>query len=111
MKKGTGITLDRETNDLDIQVRRDAIGMITGGLVIGKTTEQNQKMILFMQPAEIKDAPTVGVGIESLLNSHEALLYKHKTREQLEADGMRVSYLDIKVTNDNEIKIKLNAQY
>ncbi|MBF0576597.1 hypothetical protein [Dysgonomonas sp. GY617] len=109
--KDRGFLLDKETGDFDIRVTRDSVGMITGGLTIGDVTEQNQRNIIFINPAEIKEAPTVGVGIESMLNSDETLLYKHKIREQLEADGQRVSYLNIKITSDNKIDIPINAKY
>lgn len=109
--KEKGFLLDQATNDLIVKVTRDDLGMITGGLVLGDVTRQNQKNIIFIHPAEIKEAPTVGVGIDSMLMSEETLLYKHKIREQLEADGQRVSYLDIKVSVNNEIDIPINASY
>lgn len=109
--KDKGLLLDQETNDLIVKVARDASDMITGGLVLGDVTRQNQKNILFMHAAEIKESPTVGVGIDSMLLSEDTLLYKHKVREQLEADGQRVSYLDIKVSVNNEVDILIHANY
>jgi hypothetical protein len=109
--KGTGILLNPETDDLDIKVTRDNQGRITGGLVVGDVSAQNQAIIIYMQPGEMKEAPHVGVGISSMLLSEETLLYKHKIREQLEVDGFRVNHLDIERGQDNKLNIQLNAVY
>lgn len=109
--KQTGILIDRTTGDLQIKVTRDAQGLITGGLVVGDVTQQNQAIIISMYPGEIKDAPQVGVGISSLLLSSDTLLYKHKIREQLEADGYRVNHLEIEIDPSNKLNIELNAVY
>lgn len=109
--KGRGILLDPQTGDLQIEVRRDAHGLITGGLVLGDVTNQNQGLILCMQPGESKEHPTLGVGLTSLLFSNDVLLYKHRIREQLESDGFKVTYLAMAITPDNKIDIDLNASY
>jgi len=109
--KQKGITVNEETGDLNIKVSRDKLGLITGGLVIGDVQKQNQAIIIYMQPGEMKEAPQVGVGIASMLLSGEALSYKHKIREQLEADGFRVNHLEIVNEQDNKLNIELNAVY
>lgn len=109
--KSKGILLDQQTGDIQVNASRDKQGLITGGFMLGNVTKQNQVTIITMHPAEIKEAPTVGVGISSMLMSEETLLYKHKIREQLEADGQRVSYLNIKTTEDNKTDIQINANY
>lgn len=119
--KDKGILLDPETGDLQIKVTRDSLGLITGGLVVGDVQKQNQALIVYMHPGEMKEAPQVGVGITSMLLSSEALSYKHKIREQLEADGFRVNHLELKIGeanasqiengNDNKLNIELNAVY
>lgn len=109
--KDKGFLLDTETDDFKINVTRDALGLITGGLVVGDVQQQNQAIIIQMQPGEMKESPQVGVGITSMLLSSETLGYKHKIREQLEADGFRVNYLDIEKGQDNEFNIQLNAVY
>ena len=109
--KERGIITDEQSGDLAISVRRDATGKITSGLVIDDVTKQNQVHILTFHAGELKEHPTVGVGLSSLLLSHDNLLAKHKIREQLEADGQNVSYLNIKTTVDNKTEIQINANY
>lgn len=109
--KQTGLTLNEETGDLNVKVTHDSLGLITGGLVVGNVGKQNQAIIIYMHPGEMKEAPQVGVGITSMLLSSETLLYKHKIREQLEADGFRVNHLDIVSEQDDKLNIELNAVY
>lgn len=104
--KNLGILLNPKTNDLDIQVQRDAEGKIVQGLHVGDVTQQNAKTILYMQPGELKSHPTVGVGINNMLLDHEFLLYKHKIRQQLVADGMRVKKVEINGQN-----VEIHASY
>lgn len=109
--KRKGILLDPEKGDLQIKVTRDSLGLIRGGLVVGDVQKQNQAIIINMHPGEMKEAPQVGVGITSMLLSSETLTYKHKIREQLEADGFRVNHLEIINEQDNKLNIELNAAY
>ena len=109
--KGTGITVNEETGDLNIKVTRDSLGLISGGLVIGDVQMQNQAIIIYIHPGEMKEKPTVGVGVSSMLLSSDALLYKHKIREQLEADGFQVNHLEITNGQSDKLNIEINAQY
>ncbi len=109
--KSKGILLNTETGDIQINVIRDASGLIMGGFVVGDVTQQNQATIIMLHPAELKRAPTIGVGLSSIINSHETLLYKHKVREQLEADGQHITYMDIVTTSNGKIDIQINANY
>lgn len=104
--KNLGIMLNPTTNDFDIKVTRDSEGKIIQGLHIGDVTKQNTSIILYMQPGELKEQPTVGVGINNMLLDHDSLLYKHKIRQQLNAEGMQVNHLEINAQN-----IEINASY
>lgn len=104
--KGIGILLNPDTFDLDIKVVRDNEGKIVQGLHVGNVAEQNAKVILYMQPGELKERPTVGVGINNMLLDKDTLLYKHKIRQQLTADGMDVKKLEIDGQN-----ITIHANY
>lgn len=106
MAKEKGILLNTETNDFDIKVVRGIDGKIVQGLQIGDTTQQNIAIILKMQPGELKQHPTVGVGIGNIALEHDYLLYKHKIRQQLNAEGMRVKHLEINGQN-----IEIDASY
>lgn len=104
--KETGIKLNEETTDVDIQVKKDQNGKIIQGFHLGDTTMQNVEIILQMQPGELKEYPTLGVGIDNMLLDNDSLLYKHKIRQQLDSDGIRVNKLEIK-----GITVDLNASY
>lgn len=101
--------LNSDTGDLEIIIKKDANGLISGGLTIGDVQLQNQAILINMHPGELKEHPTVGVGISSMLLSSDTLLYKHKIREQLEADGLQINHLDIVKTD--KINIEINANY
>ena len=104
--KNLGILLNPTTNDLDIRVVKDSDGKIVQGLRMGDVTKQNTAIILYMQPGELKEQPTVGVGINNMLLDKDFLLYKHKIRQQLDAEGMQVNHLEI-----NNQNIEINASY
>jgi len=103
--KERGILLNNETNDLDIKVVKGRDGKIVQGLQVGDVTEQNIAIIVQMNPGEMKEQPTVGVGINNMILSKDRLLYKHRIRQQLDADGLRINYLEI---NDNGVQINAN---
>ena len=102
--KETGILLT-ETNDFNIKVVKQQ-GIIMQGLQIGNVTKQNASIIIRINPGEIKEYPAIGVGIDNMLLGHDTLLYKHRIRQQLTADGMRVKRLDIQGQN-----IEIDAKY
>jgi len=103
--KNLSIILKRDNFDLDIKVIREG-GKIVQGLYVGDVTQQNTAIILLMNPGELKEQPAVGVGINNMLSDKNYLLYKHKIRQQLSADGMQVNHLEI--TGQN---IEINANY
>ena len=105
MNKSLGILLNSETNDFDIK-GWDAGKNIMRGLHIGDVTKQNTAIILYMYPGELKERPTVGVGINNILLDKDFLLYKHRIRQQLDVEGMQVNYLEINGQN-----IEINANY
>jgi hypothetical protein len=104
--KNIGIMLNPETNDFDIKVVKDSEGIIKQGMYVGDVTKQNTAIILYMQPGELKEQPTVGVGINSILLGKDYLLCKHKIRQQLNVEAMQIRHLEI--TNQN---IEINANY
>jgi hypothetical protein len=97
MAKNIGIQLNADY-DLNIHVRRDANGKIISGLTIGDVTFQNQAMILKAQKGEFKENPTVGVGLENIVNDHDFRLWKKEVAEQIEADGQQIDRLVINAT-------------
>jgi hypothetical protein len=106
MGKGIGILLDERTNDLKIVVKRDVNGHITGGVMVGNVTTQNQFVLLQAHTGELKNAPTTGVGIPDMLLDNNNLYWKTKVRETLEDEGLKIKTLEF--TNN---KINVNAHY
>lgn len=98
-KKRFGLQMDDDTCDIKIQ---------NGHLALGDTMAQNQYLILMSQKGEVKEHPTLGVGIADMLNDNDVLSWKRKVRVGLQADGMEVDKLDI--DSDGHIK-DLSAKY
>jgi hypothetical protein len=102
--KNVGIQLNKDY-DVDIKIRRDAQGKIAGGMVVGEVTHQNQAIILFAQKGEIKEYPTIGVGLGNACNDEGFALWKREIAEQIEADGQRIETL---IFNEQEFYLKAN---
>ena len=78
--KNIGIMLDSK-NDLVVRL---------GALVIGDVTRQNQRIILQCEKGEIKEAPTLGVGVASFLDDDNPSDLLREIRLNLRADGQVV---------------------
>ncbi|MBF1589929.1 MAG: hypothetical protein HXO19_02215 [Prevotella shahii] len=89
-----------------IHVRRDEQGMITSGLQVGDTLQQNQALILALNKGELKERPSVGCGIADMLMDHDPLYWRTLIREQLEMDRQRVN--NIRITPKG---IEIDATY
>jgi hypothetical protein len=109
--KNIGIQLADRTGiqniDLKINVIRDADGLITQGLVIGDILNQNQAVIIIANPGEFPFSPTIGVAIDELILDDDYLRFKHRIREHLVKDGMKVKSVDFSKT----ISLKIDAKY
>jgi hypothetical protein len=92
--RGTGILL-KEDYDLAVEVRRDAAGRIAQGLMVGNATHQNQALILLLQKGELKLSPLTGAGVGDMVNDHDMGAWKREITEQIEADGQRITKLDV----------------
>jgi len=105
MARDIGIQLTGD-NDLDIKVIRGTDGKIISGLVVCDVTYQNQALLLKAQKGEFKESPTVGVGIEDIVNDNDMRLWRKEITEQLEVDGQRIDRLVL-----NESEFILDAKY
>jgi hypothetical protein len=103
--KGAGIQLTKEF-DLHTNIVRDASGMIVSGLVVGDVTAQNQAAILIAQKGEFKEHPTMGVGLNDIINDNNAMYWENQISEQLNSDGQRITRLSI-----DEKGLILDANY
>jgi hypothetical protein len=72
--------------------------LITGGLMqIGEVTQQNQKMLVSINKGELKLKPLVGVGTAAYLESSDTSGLAGEIRRQLQADGMRVRSISVRL--------------
>lgn len=92
--------------DLDIKVQRAPDGTIDSGLLIGNVLAQNQALILSIHPGDLKEHPSIGVGIEDMLNDNDYPAWRAAIREQLELDGQNVK--SVKITANS---IVIDAEY
>ena len=92
--------------DLDIKVERDRFGKITSGLVVGDILHQNQALILSLRKGELKENPSVGVGLADMLLEHDLNAVRREIREQLEMDGQKVETVQV-----TTMGITINARY
>ena len=90
----------------DIDVKRDASGRISQGLVVGDTLRQNQALILVLHQGELKEWPAVGCGIMDMLLDNDPIYWRSLVREQLEMDGQTVRKVKITTTG-----ISIDADY
>lgn len=63
-----GILLDK-FNDLNIIVRRNSSGLISGGLVIGESILQDAFMVLQSNKGEFKEDPIAGANLITQIRS------------------------------------------
>lgn len=90
--------------DLKIDVVRNVDGLIMQGLVVGDTMNQNQAMIIIANPGEFKFNPTVGVAINELVLDDDYLRFRHRIREHLIKDGMKVKNVNFYPNQPLEIE-------
>jgi hypothetical protein len=103
---GKGILLD-DNFELQINVVRDSNGLITSGLTFGDITRQNQKIILLAEKGEIKEVPTMGVGIASFLDDDNPLDLLAEINENLCNDDQTIKTCVFNITG----KLIIDAGY
>lgn len=103
--RGTGISLN---NDFDVAVQpaRGADGKLIGGVQIMETLPQNQAVILAVHAGELKELPTMGVGISDMLLDSNWLNWRRKILMQMQLDEQVVN--GITLVNG---KMNINANY
>jgi hypothetical protein len=83
-----------ENIDLKINVIREGV-LITQGLVVANTLNQNEALIIMSNPGEFVFTPTLGAAIDDLLLDKDYLRMRHRIREHLTKDGMKVDRLEL----------------
>ncbi len=88
-----GILVD-QANKPVILIKKDNNGLITQGLVIGNINPQRCRFIIIAQKGEFKQAPTLGLGIDSFLKktitAHEKQKFITELKSELSSDGLKV---------------------
>jgi len=102
--KQIGIQLNQSLDVAITPVRLQ--GLITSGLMLGNTLNQNVYIIMRAQKGDNKEHPLLGVGIEDMTGDNDPLFWKRAIREELAKDGMRVQTLSV-----SDSKIIVKAEY
>lgn len=103
-----GICLDSTTYDAMVQPKRNSLGLITDGLLVGETMYQNEALILISHQGEFKENPMLGVGIDDMTNDNDIAQWENAIRVNLSRDNMdvRTALIDKKSGN-----ITIEAEY
>lgn len=102
MGKGKGILLN-DNYDVQVNVQRDADGLIAQGFTVGNVLYQNQAVILQVQPCEIKEQVTIGVGISDCLLDNDFLKWRQRVAKHMELDGQIIT--DVQFDVNKTLKI------
>lgn len=94
----TDILLDKENGGLLFK---------DGDLVIGDSTQQNQRLLLVSNLGDFKANPTVGVGVLDFLDDENPTDLIREIRKQYSADGMQINAIAL----DGDGTIKVDAEY
>lgn len=103
MRKGILLT---ENFDIAINPVRDTNGLITSGIIVGNSEDQDAILILTSQQGNIKEDPLLGVGlnkfIRSKYNSYEiqSRIRLHLTRAGIDYDNFK-ERLILNINNSN----------
>lgn len=90
-----GIITEVNGGDLMIDVRRDAAGKITGGLVIGDSDEQHIEHNMMCHRGEIKEYPIIGCEIFKEDKGVMTEAFFRKAQISLESDGYSMKQVEI----------------
>ncbi len=75
-------------------------------LVIGRSDEQHQELLLMTNKGEWKEKPTMAVGLAGYLKDDDVNAALAEIKQEFERDGMEVKYVGF-----NNDKIEINASY
>ena len=101
-----GIMLD-DNHELQIEVKKDADGKITSGVVIGDITFQNQELIIACEKGEIREAPEKGVGAANYVDDEQPDDFIKAINIELTREGMKIDSIGF----DGGGKLVIDAKY
>ena len=92
--------------DIAVKVKRDRFGRIESGLIVGDILHQNQAIILTMRKGDLKENPSIGVGLPDMVLEHNLMAVRSEIRQQLEMDGQRVNSISV-----TSAAVQIDANY
>lgn len=92
--------------DIAVKVKRDRFGRIESGLIVGDILHQNQAIILTMRKGDLKENPSIGVGLPDMVLEHNLMAVRNEIRQQLEMDGQRVNSISV-----TSAAVQIDANY
>lgn len=92
--------------DIAVKVKRDRFGRIESGLIVGDILHQNQAIILTMRKGDLKENPSIGVGLPDMALEHNLMAVRNEIRQQLEMDGQRVNSINV-----TSAAVQIDANY
>lgn len=92
--------------DIAVKVKRDRFGRIESGLIVGDILHQNQAIILTMRKGDLKENPSIGVGLPDMVLEHNLMAVRNEIRQQLEMDGQRVNSINV-----TSAAVQIDANY
>ncbi|WP_234111687.1 hypothetical protein [Chryseobacterium sp. R2A-55] len=93
-------------NDIILDENFD-LQIANGDLVVGESTYQHQRILIFAEKGEFKQYPKVGVGSKHYLESERPDNFAREIRQQFIADGMNVKQIKI---GDN-LELNIDSDY
>lgn len=92
--------------DIAVKVKRDRFGRIESGLIVGDILHQNQAIILTMRKGDLKENPSIGVGLPDMVLEHNLMAVRNEIRQQLEMDGQKVNSINV-----TSAAVQIDANY
>lgn len=84
---------------------------VDGDLVHGESTRQHQKLLLLTAKGEIREFPTVGVGVQDWTLDNNPGDLNGEIKRQFEQDGMLVQQVKSRVTSAGISNLEIEAIY
>lgn len=104
-----GVLVDTKC-EMRIEVKRDEKGLITQGMVIGDNLYQRCNFIIIAQKGEFKQAPTLGLGIDTYLKKtitpHSKQQFITELKSELSSDGIKAQ---IRIEGNDISKFKIDV--
>lgn len=85
----------------------DDLQISNGDLMIGESTYQHQKTLIYADKGEFKHNPKIGVGVKRYFETEKPEDFAREIRFQFLTDGMKVNKIEIA---DN-LEVNIDATY